>query len=83
MSRAIALALMLATVVACGKPAPTPAPKAAPGDAAFSSLSTEILEDFFRRHPSNATDLGIHKYDAVMDKVEDSLIGCGVGSRGV
>jgi uncharacterized protein (DUF885 family) len=67
MSRAIALALTLATVVACSKPAPASAPKARPGDAAFSSLSTEILEDFFRRHPSNATDLGIHKYDAVMD----------------
>ena len=67
MSRAIALALTLTTVVACSKPAPAAAPKAGPGDAAFSSLSAEILEDFFRRHPSNATDLGIHKYDAVMD----------------
>src|SRR5262249_3096460 len=29
--------------------------------------SREILEDYFARHPSAATDLGIHKYDDRLD----------------
>ncbi len=45
-----------------------PAASAGSGDAAFKHLATEILEDTFRRHPSQATDLGIHKYD---DQLED------------
>jgi uncharacterized protein (DUF885 family) len=61
-----ALALALACTLAC-RAAPPPAPAVPPGDAAFSALATEILEDSFKRHPSAATDLGIHKYDAVMD----------------
>src|SRR3954469_13851041 len=44
--------------------------KAAAGsqDAAFTALATEYLEDIFRRQPTQATDLGIHKYD---DRLED------------
>src|SRR5712664_3162580 len=37
-------------------------------DAAFARLADDILQDNFRRHPSSATDLGIHKYD---DQIED------------
>jgi uncharacterized protein (DUF885 family) len=37
------------------------------GDAAFKQIATEILEDLFKRHPTQATDLGIHKYDAELD----------------
>ncbi len=59
---------------ACSRPASTPAPTTGKGDAAFSSLAAEILENFFRRHPSNATDLGIHKYDAVMDDASAQAI---------
>jgi uncharacterized protein (DUF885 family) len=36
-------------------------------DAAFRTLSREILEDYFRRHPTSATDLGIHQYDEQLD----------------
>jgi uncharacterized protein (DUF885 family) len=32
-------------------------------DAAFTALAGEYLEDIFRRQPTQATDLGIHKYD--------------------
>jgi uncharacterized protein (DUF885 family) len=32
-------------------------------DAAFTALASEYLEDIFRRQPTQATDLGIHKYD--------------------
>ena len=37
------------------------------GDAAFKQIATEILEDLFKRHPTQATDLGIHKYDDQLD----------------
>jgi uncharacterized protein (DUF885 family) len=43
-------------------------PTAAPEDAAFTALASEYLEDIFRRQPTQATDLGIHKYD---DQLED------------
>lgn len=49
-------------------PAQAPPPAAGSGDAAFGQLSTAILEDHYKRNPSEATDLGIHKYD---DQLED------------
>ena len=64
----LALAFTIALAAACkAAPPATPPPAAGGGDAAFSALATAILEDYFQRHPSAATDLGIHKYDAVMD----------------
>jgi uncharacterized protein (DUF885 family) len=61
---AFALAIGIAAA-ACGKPA---APIAGSGDAAFAALANEILEDTYRRQPTQATYLGVHKYD---DKIED------------
>jgi len=37
--------------------------KAASHDAALTAVAAEYLEDIFRRQPTQATDLGIHKYD--------------------
>ncbi len=58
---------------ACQQQAPetasSPAASAAPsGDAAFSKLVDELLDDYFQRNPTTATYLGIHTYD---DKLED------------
>jgi len=56
-------------MAACSGGPATPATTAAgSGDAAFTALATEILEDYYQRNPTSATDLGIHKYD---DKLED------------
>jgi uncharacterized protein (DUF885 family) len=66
--------LVLAATVACQSPAPPPAPAAGSGDAAFGALAAGILEDNFRRHPSAATDLGVHRYDAVMDDASQTAI---------
>jgi uncharacterized protein (DUF885 family) len=66
--------LLLAATVACQSPAPPSAPVAGSGDAAFGALAAGILEDNFRRHPSAATDLGVHKYDAVMDDASQMAI---------
>ena len=51
----------------CARTQPPP-PAAGSGDAGFGQLATAILEDHYRRDPSEATDLGIHKYD---DQLED------------
>jgi len=52
----------------CTRTQPPPQPAAGSGDGAFGQLASAILDDHYRRHPSEATDLGIHKYD---DQLED------------
>ncbi|HVZ23854.1 MAG TPA: DUF885 domain-containing protein [Vicinamibacterales bacterium] len=67
-SRLAIVAASALLVSACRAAAPTPAaPVAGSGDAAFTTLATFILRDHYKRHPSAATDLGIHAYDSVMD----------------
>src|SRR5580700_7179322 len=56
-----------ALAVACAPAQPPPA-VAGSGDAAFTLLAKEILDDHYTRHPSHATDLGIHRFD---DQLED------------
>jgi uncharacterized protein (DUF885 family) len=56
-----------AVSASCG-PAGPPQPVAGSGDAAFATLVTTVLEDTYRRQPTQATYLGIHTYD---DKLED------------
>jgi uncharacterized protein (DUF885 family) len=67
----LAAAGALAAVVACGsQPAPqqtsTP-PGPPPGDAAFTAVAGEYLEDLYKRQPTLATFLGVHKYDDQLD----------------
>src|SRR4051794_20942672 len=53
---------------ACGSPpAPAPAARESP-DVAFTAVAHEVIDDLYRRQPSSATYLGIHKYD---DRLED------------
>jgi uncharacterized protein (DUF885 family) len=53
----------------CSQSKPSaPAVRAGSGDAAFTALANEIAEDVYKRNPSGATYLGIHKYD---DQLED------------
>jgi len=61
--------LLVATPLfaACSSP-PPPAPAAESKDAAFTAVAAEYLEELYRRQPTQATDLGIHKYD---DRLEN------------
>ena len=66
------MAAVLATLVfavafaqGCGSRPPTPS--AGSGDRAFRQLSAEILNYFYKHNPTRATDLGIHKYDDVIE----------------
>jgi uncharacterized protein (DUF885 family) len=61
------LAFLLAT--ACNSPEAPKAETAGPGpDATFTAVATGYLEDLYRRQPTQATYLGIHKFD---DKLDD------------
>ena len=78
-SRAFLLLTVVAVVSAtrCSTPA-APPPAQPSGDAAFGEVARGYLEDTYRRQPTLATLLGIHKYDetlrdpsrqAVMDEI--------------
>jgi uncharacterized protein (DUF885 family) len=55
-------------------PPPATAAVAGSGDAAFRTLAASIIDDKLRRHPSVATDLGVHRYDAMMDEASQAAI---------
>jgi uncharacterized protein (DUF885 family) len=61
------VAFLAGVAAACSAKEPPP-PLSGSGDAAFRALVKDILEDHYKRHPSQATDLGIHHYD---DQIED------------
>jgi len=60
-----ALTVCGALIAACGGTAAKP--NDASGDTAFKSLASEVLQDFYKRHPSAATVLGVHTYDNQLD----------------
>ena len=62
--------LTLVALTACGPSQPAQAPPSASpsADPAFTAVAHQYLEDLYRRQPTLATYLGIHKYD---DTLED------------
>jgi uncharacterized protein (DUF885 family) len=71
----LALALVVAGASAsCTQNAAPPAPAAGSGDAAFSALARQILEDRYTRHPSGATDLGLHQYDTQLEDASQTAV---------
>jgi len=71
--------LLAALSAACSSPPPpTPAPESK--DAAFTSIAAEYLEDLYRRQPTQATDLGIHKYDDQLENYSREAVADSVAS---
>jgi uncharacterized protein (DUF885 family) len=67
------LALLL--TISCSKPpAQTPPAAAGSGDAAFTELARQILDDHYKRHPSQATDLGLHQHDAELEDASEAAV---------
>jgi uncharacterized protein (DUF885 family) len=61
--------------MACSpRPAQPPPAAAGSGDAAFTELARQILDDRYKRHPSATTDLGLHQYDAELDDVSEAAV---------
>jgi uncharacterized protein (DUF885 family) len=69
MTRRVTLAAVVvyAAVVACSGSAATE-------DAAFRAIAKGAIDDFMRRNPSAATDLGIHTYNAQLDDLSRAAI---------
>src|SRR6185436_7096028 len=65
--RSIVLVLAAALLHACSSPPPPSQPAAGSADARFEAAAHEYLEDLYRRQPTQATYLGIHKYDDRLD----------------
>ena len=69
--RAAALAVVLCVtalpLAACGTASDPPPPAAPPGDAAFNEVARLYLEDYYKRSPTAATYLGIHRYNELLD----------------
>jgi len=63
-----------ATISCSDRPAQPPPPGAGSGDAAFTELARQILDDHHKRHPSAATDLGLHQYDAELEDASEAAI---------
>ena len=73
------LFLSIPLFAACSSP-PPPAPAPESKDAAFTAVAAEYLEDVYRRQPTQATDLGIHKYDDQLENYSHEAVADAVAS---
>ena len=81
-SRSLLLILLASAAARCGPAQPShPAPPAAvTADAAFTDVAHQFLEDLYRRNPTEATSLGIHKYDDQLENYSKQAVGDAVAS---
>jgi uncharacterized protein (DUF885 family) len=56
----------IVTAVACSTPAVPAPPATLSGDGAFGEVARAYLEETFRRQPTTATFLGIHKFNTML-----------------
>ena len=70
----LSFALLLAVTAACSTRGAVPLRANGPGDSAFTDLARQIIDDRLKRHPSVATDLGIHRYDDELEDLSEGAI---------
>ena len=73
-SAAPVLVVFVLVAAGCRSPQPSPASAAASHDAAFTSVAHEYLDDLYRRQPTQATYLGIHKYDDQLENYSRAAV---------
>ncbi len=71
--RRLLVACALLISAAC-RSAPAPPPRES-ADTAFTAVAGEYLEDLYRRQPTQATYLGIHKYDDRLENYSREAVG--------
>jgi len=70
-----ALALSLGALTACnGGRSGASGTTASAADSAFTTLARAIIDDHMVRHPSAATDLGVHTWDSTLEDVSQAAI---------
>jgi uncharacterized protein (DUF885 family) len=70
-----AVTLLLGLAVACAQGPAQPPPQASgSGDGAYGDLARQILDDFYKRHPSAATDLGLHQFDSELEDASEAAV---------
>src|SRR2546423_12380229 len=81
-SRSLLWVLLASVGAACrAAQPPHPAPaRAVTGDAAFTDVAHQFLEDLYRRNPTEATSLGIHKYDDQLENYSKQAVADAVAS---
>src|SRR3954469_12388092 len=67
----LAVSALLSACRSPQKAAPSAAPK---NDEAFTAVAHEYLEDLYRRQPTQATYLGIHKYDDQLENYSRAAV---------
>ena len=70
-TRRAALAVALAGLTACGVARPSGNTAA---DSAFTALARAIIDDHLVRHPSQATDLGVHRFDGRLEDASAAAV---------
>lgn len=83
-TRQALLVILVLSVMTAGCGSPPPAPPSVtvpPEDAAFTTAAHEYLEDRYRRNPTSATSLGIHKYDDQLENYSKQAVADEVASN--
>jgi uncharacterized protein (DUF885 family) len=71
---AILVLAVTALLSACRSPQKATQSAPPSSDRAFTELAHEYLEDIYRREPTQATSLGIHKYDDQLDNYSRAAV---------
>ena len=72
--------LVAVTIGISGCTPKPPAIDTAAGDAAFRVVVDDVLNDLFRRHPSTATDLGVHTFDSAIEDYSAAAVAAEIAS---
>src|SRR6476659_5530659 len=59
------IVVSISTITACSGPPPSSAPN--PAEGTLDTLAKRILEDTYKRQPTQATYLGIHTHDSELE----------------
>src|SRR4029453_3618241 len=77
--RVLHLCISASLFTACSSP-PPPKPAPESKDAALTAVAAEYLEDLYRRQPTQAAALAIHKYDDQLENYSREAVADAVAS---
>src|SRR5918996_5781115 len=75
-----AIALLIVLAAACSRSTVEPSRNAETGNPTFDEVARSYLEDLYRRSPTFATYLGIHKYNHQLDDYSRAAVDDAIAS---